>query len=78
MGTKLFKDFILKRLYELPEAIGVGIGLSLLSIGGPYFILEILAPNYKINFNSLFPRWATICVLLTLIYYWYKAWNIKK
>jgi hypothetical protein len=68
MDSKLISKIIKK----VPEAIGIGIGLSLLSIGAPYFILGILVPDYEIDFNKLLPRWASVCVVLTFIYYWRK------
>ncbi|MFA7208744.1 MAG: hypothetical protein WC120_00515 [Parcubacteria group bacterium] len=68
MDSKLISKIIKK----VPEAIGVGIGMGLLSMLVPYAVLNILAPNYELDFNSLFLRWSTVCVVISLIYYWDK------
>jgi len=44
----------------------------LLSIGIPAIILELLAPNYLIDYNNLILKWIGICVVLTFAYYWNK------
>jgi hypothetical protein len=75
MPKKWQEAFIWKMIKKTPEIIGVGAGMGLLSIGIPAIILELLAPNYGIDYDNLILRWAGICVVLTFVYYWNKEKN---
>lgn len=61
-----------KLLPKIPEIIGLGIGIGLISMTVPLAILGILVPNYEINTNDLMFRWMAICIFLMFIYYWNK------
>jgi hypothetical protein len=62
-----------KLIPKIPEIIGLGIGIGLIFMPAPLFILGILAPNYEININDLMFRWIAICIFLIFIYYWNKS-----
>lgn len=78
VAEKTTKGSMSKMLHKIPEIIGVSIGISLVGIGLPLFLLGILAPDYEATFESVMPGWFIICVVGTFIYYQKNNWDISK